>query len=131
MIIPVHRSDGRRVVQLCKVARRCSKATAGSDAGEVRAFPVIQVIDLDARIGRAQTTRPWSGSRQGAHAIGGGIGRWRKLSACSDSAPRKVIIGTAAFNADGPNEPFLNQLTTTVPREGICWRSTRKTAASS
>jgi phosphoribosylformimino-5-aminoimidazole carboxamide ribotide isomerase len=84
------------------------------------AFPVIQVIDLDAAIGRGSNEAivEWLATKARTR-IGGGIRTVEKTQRLLELGAEKIIIGTAAFNADGPNEPFLNQLIATVPREAI------------
>ena len=83
-------------------------------------FPVIQVIDLDAAIGRGsnESTVEWLATKARTR-IGGGIRTVEKAQRLIELGAEKIIVGTAAFNADGPNEPFLSQLTASVPREAI------------
>jgi phosphoribosylformimino-5-aminoimidazole carboxamide ribonucleotide (ProFAR) isomerase len=84
------------------------------------AFPVIQVIDLDAAIGRGsnEPTVEWLATKARTR-IGGGIRTVEKAQRLLKLGAEKIIVGTAAFDADGPNETFLNQLAANVPREAI------------
>ncbi|MCC7175268.1 MAG: 1-(5-phosphoribosyl)-5-[(5-phosphoribosylamino)methylideneamino] imidazole-4-carboxamide isomerase [Bryobacterales bacterium] len=121
MIIPcIDLMDGK-VVQLVQGRE---KALEGGSPDEVlrsfSAFPEIQVIDLDAAIGR--------GSNDGiveylaARAVtrvGGGVrsaGRARRLV---EQGAHKVIVGTAAFTADGVNESLLRAVAEAAGRERL------------
>ena len=84
------------------------------------AFPVIQVIDLDAALGRGSNEQivKWLAPRARTR-IGGGIRTAEKARRLLEIGAEKVIIGTAAFDANGPNEAFLHELAASVPREAI------------
>jgi phosphoribosylformimino-5-aminoimidazole carboxamide ribotide isomerase len=83
-------------------------------------FPVIQVIDLDAAIGRGsnEVIVEWLATKARTR-IGGGVRTAAKARRLLDLGAEKVIIGTAAFSTAGPNEAFLQELTASVPREAI------------
>src|SRR5208282_3773106 len=75
------------------------------------AFPEIQVIDLNAAMG--------TGSNSdlvrllAAHArtrVGGGVRSADRARALVDQGAHKVIVGTAAFAADGIHTAFLGEL---------------------
>ena len=121
MIIPCIDLMGGGVVQLVQGRE---KALDG-DTPEVMlakfaAFPVIQVIDLDAAIGGGsnEPVVEWLASRARTR-IGGGIRTVEKAQRLLELGAEKIIVGTAAFDADGPNDSFLRQLTASVPREAI------------
>lgn len=84
------------------------------------AFPVIQVIDLDAALGRGSNEPivEWLATKARTR-IGGGIRTSEKAQRLLRLGAEKVIVGTAAFHASGPNEKFLHELTASVPREAI------------
>jgi phosphoribosylformimino-5-aminoimidazole carboxamide ribotide isomerase len=74
-------------------------------------FPEIQVIDLDAALGR--------GSNDGlvrflaARAtcrVGGGVRSEERARGLLEQGAAKVIVGTAAFTTTGINQPFLSSL---------------------
>lgn len=84
------------------------------------AFPEIQVIDLDAAMGR--------GSNDGlvrmlasraATRVGGGVRSVERARALVEQGARKVIVGTAAFAQSGANEPFLTALREAIGRERV------------
>jgi phosphoribosylformimino-5-aminoimidazole carboxamide ribonucleotide (ProFAR) isomerase len=84
------------------------------------AFPVIQVIDLDAAIGRgsneAIVERIAGLARTRA---GGGVRTPAKARRLLDLGAEKVIVGTAAFDKNGPDLRFLRELNEAVPRESV------------
>lgn len=84
------------------------------------AFPVIQVIDLDAALGRGsnEATVEWLATRARTR-IGGGIRTVQKARRLLDLGAEKIIIGTAAFSSNGPNTAFLRELTDAVPRDSV------------
>jgi phosphoribosylformimino-5-aminoimidazole carboxamide ribotide isomerase len=84
------------------------------------AFPVIQVIDLDAAIGRGSNEPivEWLATKARTR-IGGGIRSVEKARRLLDLGAEKIIVGTAAFSSDGLDEVFLRELMSSVPREAI------------
>jgi phosphoribosylformimino-5-aminoimidazole carboxamide ribotide isomerase len=84
------------------------------------AFPVIQVIDLDAALGSGSNEALVEHIASKARTrVGGGVRTVEKARRLLGLGVERVIIGTAAFNADGPNRTFLNELTAAVPRDRI------------
>jgi phosphoribosylformimino-5-aminoimidazole carboxamide ribotide isomerase len=84
------------------------------------AFPEIQVIDLNAAMG--------TGSNDdlvclvAAHArtrVGGGVRSVDRARALVDQGAHKVIVGTAAFAADGVSTAFLRDLAAGVGQERV------------
>jgi phosphoribosylformimino-5-aminoimidazole carboxamide ribotide isomerase len=84
------------------------------------AFPEIQVIDLNAAMG--------TGSNDdlvrlvAAHArtrVGGGVRSADRARALVDAGAHKVIVGTAAFAADGINAAFLADLAAAIGKERV------------
>ncbi len=84
------------------------------------AFPEIQVIDLNAAMG--------TGSNDAlvrllaAHArtrVGGGVRSADRARALVDAGAHKVIVGTAAFAADGINTAFLADLAAAIGKERV------------
>ncbi len=121
MIIPCIDLMDRKVVQLVQGRE---KALEGDSPLEMlrrfSKFPEIQVIDLDAAIG--------NGSNDdivrliAAHAktrIGGGVRSAARAQALIEQGAFRVIVGTAAFNEDGPNFELLQSLIDAVGREKL------------
>ena len=123
MIIPCIDLMGRKVVQLVQ-GKENSKALELPDPlavlEEFREYPEIQVIDLDAAMGReAQSDIVRDLCRRKPCRVGGGIRSVeRALEAVNDGA-RKVIVGSAAFTSTGINSEFLRVLARAVPRDKI------------
>jgi phosphoribosylformimino-5-aminoimidazole carboxamide ribotide isomerase len=121
VIIPcIDLMDGA-VVQLVQGREKALEGdTPEAMLAKFAAFPVIQVIDLDAAIGRGSNEPivEWIATKARTR-IGGGIRTVEKAQRLLELGAEKIIVGTAAFNADGPNEPFLNHLTSSVPRDAI------------
>ncbi len=121
MIIPcIDLMDGA-VVQLVQGREKALEGESPEAMlAKFAAFPVIQVIDLDAAIGRGsnESIVEWLATRARTR-IGGGIRTVEKARRLLDLGAEKVIVGTAAFSSDGPNTAFLRELTATVPKESV------------
>ncbi len=100
MVIPCIDLQGGKVVQL---VRGREKALEGAPPLEMlkrfEAFPVIQVIDLDAATGEGRNDAivEMLASRA-AVRVGGGVRTAERARALVDAGARKVIVGTAAFD---------------------------------
>src|SRR5512139_375120 len=111
MIIPcIDLMDGK-VVQLVQGRE---KALEGDSPDEMlrrfAAFPEIQVIDLDAAIGKGSNDAivEYLASRA-VTRVGGGVRTAERARKLVDQGARRIIIGTAAFRAGGVNEAFLSE----------------------
>ena len=121
MILPcIDLMDGK-VVQLVQGRE---KALEGGPTDEMlrkfSAFPQIQVIDLDAAMGR--------GSNDGIvrmlaskaiTRVGGGVRTVERAQALIEQGAHRVIVGTSAFTRTGVHEPFLAALRDAVGRERL------------
>ncbi len=84
------------------------------------AFPEIQVIDLDAAMGRGSNDALVRLlASQAAIRAGGGVRTTARASALVEQGARKVIVGTAAFTADGIDGAFLAALNAAIGRDRI------------
>jgi phosphoribosylformimino-5-aminoimidazole carboxamide ribotide isomerase len=121
MVIPCIDLQGRKVVQLVQGRE---KALEGGSPQEMldkfAAFPVIQVIDLDAAIGTGSNEDivEWIAA-QARIRVGGGVRSAEKARRLLDLGVDRVIVGTAAFGANGPNREFLEALVEAVPADKI------------
>ena len=121
MIIPCIDLHGRKVVQLVQGR---DKALEGGSPQEMldkfAAFPVIQVIDLDAAIGTGanEDIVEWIAARARIR-VGGGVRTPEKACRLVELGVEKVIVGTAAFGPKGPNVDFLKDLNASVTPEKI------------
>jgi phosphoribosylformimino-5-aminoimidazole carboxamide ribotide isomerase len=121
VIVPCIDLMGGAVVQLVQGRE---KALEGGSPQEMldrfAAFQEIQVIDLDAAIGSGANGELVEYiARRATTRVGGGVRTAEKAAALMDLGVSKVIVGTAAFDAHGPNYPFLENLAAAVPRERI------------
>ncbi len=121
MIIPCIDLMGGKVVQLVQGRE---KALDGGSPDEMlalfAAFPVIQVIDLDAAIGTGENEDIVRYIASKARIrVGGGVRSAEKASRLLALGVERVIVGTAAFTESGPNLEFLRALGDAVPREKV------------
>lgn len=123
MIIPCIDLMGRKVVQLVQGRDKALELPDPLAVLEKFAeFPEIQVIDLDAALGRgsagnADIVRKLCQRR--TCRVGGGIRCVeRALEVVSDGA-HKVIVGSSAFTVQGINHDFLRSLAAAIPREKL------------
>src|SRR5215472_14988684 len=113
MIIPcIDLMDGK-VVQLVQGREKALEADSPLVMlDKFKSFREIQVIDLDAAMGRGSnddlihlvTSRAVS-------RVGGGVRSIQRAD--------RVIVGTAAFHADGINVDFLRNLADAIGRERL------------
>jgi phosphoribosylformimino-5-aminoimidazole carboxamide ribotide isomerase len=109
MILPcIDLMDGK-VVQLVQGREKALEADSPEAMLErFAAFPEIQVIDLDAAMGRGSNdglVRMLAG--RAATRIGGGVRTVERALALVEQGARKVIVGTSAFTPAGVNAPLL------------------------
>ena len=84
------------------------------------AFAQIQVIDLDAAMGRgANDGLVEMLASKAVIRAGGGVRTVQRAEALLAQGAFRIIVGTSAFSANGPNHEFLESLTKAVGRERI------------
>lgn len=121
MIFPcIDLMDGK-VVQL--VQGREKALEADSPEAMLRhfaAFPEIQVIDLDAAMGRGSNDELVRMLAANAVCrVGGGVRSVERARALVEQGAHRVIVGTSAFAADGVNEAFLAPLRDAIGRPRV------------
>ena len=112
MLIPSIDLMGGKIVQLVQGERKALEFDNFSEWIErFRKFSLVQVIDLDAAMGKGNNREP---IRQFCAElpcqVGGGL---RTVQAASDAfaaGARKVIIGSSLFHAGGVNIAFAQEL---------------------
>jgi len=121
MIFPcIDLMDGK-VVQLIQGRE---KALEGDSPDEMlrrfSGFPEIQVIDLDAAMGRGSNDDlvRMIASRA-ATRVGGGVRTAERARALVEQGARKVIVGTSAFTKSGVNESLLAEIRDAIGRERL------------
>lgn len=121
MIIPCIDLMGGKVVQLVQGRE---KALEG-DAPEVmldrfKAFPEIQVIDLDAALGRGDNNAIVERvSRLCRARVGGGVRTPERAKTLLDCGAHRIIAGTSAFTKSGVNHDLLASIAAAVGPERI------------
>ncbi len=121
MIIPcIDLMDGK-VVQLDQGREKALEAAPPLEMlARFSGFPVIQVIDLDAALGRGENNAIVE--LLASHArirAGGGIRTPERARALIGCGAEQVIVGTSAFTRDGVNHALLGAIAAAVNPERI------------
>jgi phosphoribosylformimino-5-aminoimidazole carboxamide ribonucleotide (ProFAR) isomerase len=121
MIIPCIDLMGRKVVQLVQGKEKALELPDPLAVLEkFSAYPEIQVIDLDAAMGReGQTDIVCELCQRKPCRVGGGIRTVERARTAVGDGAYKVIVGSSAFTAQGINYAFLRALTEAIPREKL------------
>ena len=121
MILPcIDLMDGK-VVQLVQGRK---KALEGGTPAEMlerfAGFPEIQVIDLDAALGKGSNDEIVEYlARRATVRVGGGVRTVERARKLIEQGARKVIAGTSAFTSNGVNTPFLEELRSAIGRDRL------------
>src|SRR2546421_10630820 len=121
MIVPcIDLMDGK-VVQLVQGREKALEIESADEMIErFAAFPEIQVIDLDAALGRGSNDDLVRHiASRAAVRVGGGVRSVARAEALVGQGARKVIVGTGAFTKSGIDEAFLTALRDGVGKEKI------------
>ena len=121
MIFPcIDLMDGK-VVQLVQGREKALEADSPDEMlRRFAAFPEIQVIDLDAAMGRGSNDELVRRlASQAVTRVGGGVRTVERARALVDQGAHRVIVGTSAFSASGVNEPFLAAVRGAIGREHL------------
>lgn len=112
--------DGK-VVQLVQGREKALEGDAPEEMlRKFAAFPQIQVIDLDAAMGRgANDGLVEMLAAKAQTRVGGGVRTVERAQTLLRQGAFRVIVGTSAFNGDGPNHAFLEELAATVGRDRL------------
>src|SRR5262249_34926110 len=105
MIVPCIDLMAGKVVQLVQGRDKALEVESADEMiDRFAAFPEIQVIDLDAALGRGANddlVRHIAG--RAAVRVGGGVRSVERAQALIGQGARKVIVGTSAFTNSGVN----------------------------
>ena len=121
MIIPCIDLMGGKVVQLIQGRE---KALEG-ESPEVMlkkfaAFPEIQVIDLDAAMGRGSNNDiVLKLACSAVVRVGGGVRSVERARELVEAGASKVIIGTSAFDANGVRHDFLREVSREIGKDRL------------
>src|SRR5579863_6587621 len=112
--------DGK-VVQLVQGREKALEADSPEEMlRRFAAFPQIQVIDLDAAMGRGSNDALVEMvAAKAVSRVGGGVRTVERARKLVDEGAFRVIVGTAAFTANGPDHTFLKGLVDAIGRERI------------
>ena len=122
MVIPCIDLMGRKVVQLVQgKEKKLELPDAVAVLERFADYPEIQVIDLDAAMGKTETN---AGIVRGLCRlkpcrVGGGVRSVERAVQVIKDGARKVIVGSSAFTSQGINTEFLRALVASVPREKL------------
>jgi len=84
------------------------------------AFPEIQVIDLNAAMGTGSNSDLVRLAAEHARVrVGGGVRTVERARELVAQGAHKIIVGTAAFAADGINAAFLSDLAAAIGRDRV------------
>jgi phosphoribosylformimino-5-aminoimidazole carboxamide ribotide isomerase len=121
MIVPCIDLMGGKVVQLVQGREKALEGDSPLAMLEkFKAFPEIQVIDLDAAIGNGANDDLVQLLAANARTrIGGGIRTATRAQTLADQGAYRIIVGTAAFTPTGANTEFLQSLVDTVGRDKL------------
>ena len=121
MIFPcIDLMDGK-VVQLVQGREKALEADSPEEMlRRFSIFPEIQVIDLDAAMGRGSNDDlvRMLASRA-VTRVGGGVRTPQRACALVEQGAHKVIVGTSAFTAEGINDYFLASVREAIGRERL------------
>jgi phosphoribosylformimino-5-aminoimidazole carboxamide ribotide isomerase len=121
MIIPcIDLMDGK-VVQLVQGREKALEGDAPLVMLERFAgFPVIQVIDLDAALGKGENNAivELQASRARIRA-GGGVRTPERARALLDCGAERVIVGTSAFTKTGVNHALLREIASAAGPQNV------------
>ncbi len=112
MIFPcIDLMDGK-VVQLVQGREKALEGDAPLEMlRRFAAFPEIQVIDLDAALGRGQNnTLVELLAGQARCRVGGGVRTAARARELVQHGAHRVIVGTSAFDAGGVNRALLEEI---------------------
>lgn len=121
MIIPCIDLQDGKVVQLVQGREKALEGDSPERMLEkFAAFGVIQVIDLDAAMGKGSNDAIVRDlTAQAVTRVGGGVRSAERARALVDAGASKVIVGTAAFSGNGINAPLLEEIAAAVGRDAI------------
>jgi phosphoribosylformimino-5-aminoimidazole carboxamide ribotide isomerase len=121
LILPCIDLMGGQVVQLVQGREKALEADSPAEMLErFRDFPEIQVIDLDAALGRGSNDAIVEFlAARAATRVGGGVRTLERAVRLIEQGARKVIVGTAAFEGGCINAAFLEALAAAIGRQRV------------
>ena len=121
MILPcIDLMDGK-VVQLIQGKEKALEGDAPAVMlHRFAGFPEIQVIDLDAALGRGENDAIVASLCARARCrVGGGVRTPQRAEKLVAQGAHRVIVGTSAFRPDGPNHALLSEMVAAVGQDKL------------
>ena len=121
MIIPCIDLQDGKVVQLVQGREKALEGDSPETMlARFAAFPEIQVIDLDAAMGKGANDPivAWLAAR-GRIRAGGGVRNAARARQLVDQGAHRVIVGTAAFTKSGINRELLAAIAAAIGPERV------------
>ena len=121
MIIPCIDLQDGKVVQLIQGQKKALEGAPPLEMLELfKGFPVIQVIDLDAAMGKGLNLEIVRQLASRARTrVGGGVRTAARARELVDAGAERIIVGTAAFSGNAINEPLLKEIDRSVGRDKV------------
>ncbi len=121
IVVPCIDLQEGKVVQLVQGKKKALEGESPERMLERFAgFPEIQVIDLDAAMGRgANDAIVEFLAGQARCRVGGGVRSAERAATLRQQGADRVIVGTAAFQRDGVNTKLLEEMAAAIGRERI------------
>jgi phosphoribosylformimino-5-aminoimidazole carboxamide ribotide isomerase len=121
VIIPCIDLMEGKVVQLVQGRDKVLEAKSPDETlATFAGFPQIQVIDLDAAMGKGSNEAIVTHLASRATVrVGGGVRTVERAQQLVSHGAFRVIIGTSAFSPEGPNRSFLTALTESIGAERV------------
>ena len=121
MIIPCIDLMGGKVVQLIQGREKALEGESPEVMLEkFAAFPEIQVIDLDAAMGRGSNNDiVLKLACRAVVRVGGGVRSVERARELVEAGASKVIIGTSAFDANGVRHDFLREVSREIGKDRL------------
>lgn len=121
MIIPCIDLMGGKVVQLIQGREKALEGESPEVMLEkFAAFPEIQVIDLDAAMGRGSNNDiVLKLACSAVVRVGGGVRSVERARELVEAGASKVIIGTSAFDANGVRHDFLREVSREIGKDRL------------
>jgi phosphoribosylformimino-5-aminoimidazole carboxamide ribotide isomerase len=121
MLIPSIDLMGGKIVQLVQGERKALEFQDFDQWSRLfKEYPIVQLIDLDAAMGKGENNslvRRFCAELP--CQVGGGIRSVERANELLHFGAKKVIIGSALFNADGVNFDFAQALSAAIGAERL------------
>ena len=121
MLIPSIDLMGGKIVQLVQGRRKALEFDNFQDwVGRFSKYPLVQVIDLDAAMGRGQNTElVREFARQLPCQVGGGIRSLKAAQAALSLGAQRIIIGSSLISKGAINTAFAKQIAEQIGPEKL------------